>query len=110
VKTWKEIRKDITYLHNQINWSTSFLDAKATKIMNELIVDIDILLRSKETYKIYKDWEQGDLIKDRRTKAVFKIVWNKDYLGWWCISRDKATECPLNKIVKYCDKYVEEQI
>ena len=43
MKTAKEINEDIEYVFGKINWGTSFLDAKAIKIMNELRQHILIL-------------------------------------------------------------------
>lgn len=40
MKTAKEINEDIKYLFGKVNWGTSFLDAKAIEIMNNLRKDI----------------------------------------------------------------------
>lgn len=39
-KTAKEIRENLNYLFDKINWGSSFLDAKAVTIMNEIGQDI----------------------------------------------------------------------
>lgn len=36
MKTQAEVLADIDYLFSKINWGSSFLDAKAIRIMNEL--------------------------------------------------------------------------
>jgi hypothetical protein len=40
MKTKEEIIEDLNYLFSKINWGTSFLDAKAITIMNEISKDI----------------------------------------------------------------------
>ena len=47
MKTTKEINEDIAYLFKKINWGSSFLDAKAVEIMNNLGKDIIELEKKK---------------------------------------------------------------
>ena len=42
-----KIKKDIEYLFSKINWDTSFLDAKAIEIMNNLNRKLDLLKEVK---------------------------------------------------------------
>lgn len=45
MKTYEEVKADIDYLYSKINWGSSFLDAKAIQIMNELPESIRTMKR-----------------------------------------------------------------
>jgi len=65
-KKREELRKDIDYLFSKINWSASFLDAKAITIMNEfwkdlIISDKEFIRLLKEEFKlIYHQYNSGN--------------------------------------------------
>ena len=61
-------------------------------------------MKNKHTYTGFKDWHEGDLIKDQYIPVVYEIVWSDDYMGWWCISLDKTMEQPLNEMANHCNK------
>lgn len=55
-------------------------------------------------YTGFKDWFQGDIIEDQRSKIKFEIVWNPKFLGWWSVSEYKTVESALGDLKNHCKK------
>ena len=87
--SWDKDKKEMAY------W-------KLPDNLYELVQEWDKCIIAEHTG--FRDWYESDLIQDKRTKIVFEIVWNDRYFGWWCVSKDKHIEQPLNEMAKYCKK------
>ncbi|MDZ4726176.1 MAG: hypothetical protein SH817_08460 [Leptospira sp.] len=55
------------------------------------------------------DLFEDDWIRDIRTGVEFQIIFNEEFLGWWCVSKDKTIECPLNSIIKFHEKIIQKE-